>query len=79
MIVPLDVRGRIIGALTFVYARVWPTLQPGRDLASAEELASSLRPTAIDNAKLYLFRATGRVGTRGTSPIEREGRNSSRS
>ena len=52
MIVPLDVRGRIIGALTFVYAESGRRYNQA-DLASAEELARRCAH-AIDNAKLYL-------------------------
>ena len=67
MIVPLDVRGRIIGALTFVYAesgRRYNQADP-----SAEELRPSLRPRHRQCEALSL-RATGAFGTR-TSPIER--------
>jgi serine phosphatase RsbU (regulator of sigma subunit)/anti-sigma regulatory factor (Ser/Thr protein kinase) len=54
MVVPLNIRGRTVGALTFISA------QPGRYGADDLELATELArraATAVDNARLYTERS----------------------
>jgi PAS domain S-box-containing protein len=56
MVVPMRVRDRVLGAITFVSAESGRTFHPG-DLRLAEDLALRAA-TAVENARLYRARST---------------------